>query len=147
MITPKKPGPGRPTKYNQKITEEICGYIADDALYEQDAALCSGISVTTMTEWKTRYPEFKAAVQKANALKVKNLSAHITKAAPENWTAAMALLERIRPERYGRQSRTPVEPEKEKAAAPSTGGVLSKLTDALRRRGGNSVPKDEGEES
>jgi hypothetical protein len=71
-------------------------------LYQAQAARKIGVAKSTITMRKSRFPDFAAAVEAAEAGLEMGLVAHVVKAAPKDWRAALAMLERRFPERWAR---------------------------------------------
>src|SRR5690606_15558717 len=95
------------------VQQKICEAIAAGN-YQCVAAAYVGIAPETLTRWLARgekepngvYGQFCQAIKDAEARAEVHLVALIRNAATENWTAAMTLLERRHPERWGRRDRT-----------------------------------------
>lgn len=126
-----KRNPGRPSKYTQARRDRILEALAEGH-YVETAARLGGISPTTYYEWVAELPEFAEATQKARAKAEDDLVGHIRAAAagvgelPPQWTAAAWILERTRPERFGRIDRSKIEVTR---AEPAQRDDFSKLSD------------------
>jgi hypothetical protein len=70
--------------------------------YQAQAARKLGLSPSAISMRKARNPAFRAAVEAAEAGLEMGLVAHLVKAAPKDWRAALAMLERRFPERWSR---------------------------------------------
>jgi hypothetical protein len=70
-----------------------------------DAALIAGLNPHTLSDWCKRFPQFSAAVEKAEAEARARMVAIVAKAAVHTWTAAAWYLERRDPEHFGRRDR------------------------------------------
>lgn len=105
--------PGRPTKLNRRLVQNVTQLIALGCSYKTTCDAV-GITYTTWKRWiiEGRNPEnkrqraFRAALKRAKAENEIRCLTNIRDAAerPQHWTAAAWLLERvINPQRYGRQ--------------------------------------------
>lgn len=70
--------------------------------YQAQAARKVGLSPSAISNRKATKPAFRAAVEAAEAGLEMGLVAHLVKAAPKDWRAALAMLERRFPERWAR---------------------------------------------
>lgn len=70
--------------------------------YQSEAARKLGFSPTTISMRKARRPEFRAAVEAAEAGLELGLVAQLVKAASSDWRAALMMLERRFPERWAK---------------------------------------------
>ncbi len=95
---------GRPSKLTDERGERILEALRAGN-YLGTAARYAGIGESTLHEWRTKYPEFAEAVEKARADAEARMVAVIMKAAPIHWQAAAWWLERSFPGRYGRRER------------------------------------------
>jgi hypothetical protein len=77
----------------------------EEGLPLPDAARLAGIHPSVVYEWRATIPAIAEALKSAEAKLKQRMVAHITKAAPTNWAAAMTLLERRFPEEFGRRDR------------------------------------------
>ena len=101
----------RPTGLTPAVQERICTAIRAGAPPET-AAVYAGIGKSTYYAWMRRgergtgpFVEFREAIKKALAdFEVRNVTI-VQQAAPADWKAAMPLLERRFPERWGRRDR------------------------------------------
>ena len=86
----------RPTKYTDEKAAAICKDIERGNTLRV-SALVNGVPVSTFNDWRQRYPEFSAAVEKAEAaaesLHVSNI---VREAVSGQWTASAWWLERRR---------------------------------------------------
>lgn len=79
----------RPTKYSQERADAICATLAEGNTIRV-AALVNGIGVSTLNEWREKYPEFAVALTRAEAEAEREHAQNIRRAAllPENWQAS-----------------------------------------------------------
>jgi hypothetical protein len=102
---------GQPTKLTPELQEKICAIIASTGCSLEGAAASCEVSGQTLYNWRGRgliegkglYFEFVQAVSRAKEKSEPTLAACIARAAKEDWRAALAILERRFPERWGNQ--------------------------------------------
>jgi hypothetical protein len=101
----------RPTALTPALQERICLAIRAGAPPET-AAVYAGIGKSTYYAWMKRgergagpFVEFREAIKKALAEFEVHTVAIVRQAAPQDWKAAMTLLERRFPDRWGRRDR------------------------------------------
>lgn len=105
----------RAQKYEPERVARILAALRVGGTFAQ-AAACGGISVDTFARWRTRYPAFGDAAERAAAAAEIHALAVISAASATDWRAAAWWLERRHPERYGRGRRAeapPLEPTRE----------------------------------
>lgn len=109
-MTAKLRKPGRPTKLTPQVQERICGGLVNGGTIEA-AAGAAGVDERTFYRWVARgetgeepYCQFCQAVQKARDEAEQRLLSIIADAAPDTWQAAAWILERSRPQRWGRRN-------------------------------------------
>lgn len=64
MADEKKKGPGRPTKFNETLTQKILDY-AEQGLTDEQIAETLGINPCSIYLWKNKHPEFSKALKDA----------------------------------------------------------------------------------
>jgi hypothetical protein len=123
---------GRPTKYNDKTIERLCEALAD-GMPIKSACIKAGIGVTTLNEWRDRYPHIETKIEQARD-KFREKALQTIKAAFESgdWRAAVAALKLVFPE-YRESTKVDV------SAVAVSGPVLVeperlKLIEARRQR-------------
>ena len=89
------------TKYSKAMHDKVCGLIAGGMPY-REAAATVGIGERTFYDWKERYPQFAADIEKANGAFIATHLKNIAAAAPGAWQASAWLLERRHPDLFGR---------------------------------------------
>jgi hypothetical protein len=116
----KESNVGRPTKYNEQTIARLCEALAD-GLPIKSACVTAGIGVTTLNEWRDRYPEVEERMNEARE-QLREKALQTVKAAFENgeWRAAVAALKLVFPE-YREGAKIDVNA----TASVSTGFVLS----------------------
>lgn len=103
--THRRQGGGvRPRYADGAVMNALLRHI-EDGLPQQDAARLAGLHPSTFFEWKSSIPAIAEAVKAAEAKLKQRMVAHVSRAAPTNWQAAMTLLERRFPEDFGRRDR------------------------------------------
>lgn len=103
-------GPGRPSKLTPEVEARYLQAIRVGSTRADAAALC-GLDRRTVERWMQRaeeqptseYAAFAARVHEADAHGVAAALAHITKASQKDWRAAAWMVERRRPEAYGKR--------------------------------------------
>jgi hypothetical protein len=94
----------RPTKRTPEVQSAILNALRVGNT-RTDSALAAEVSLGSLSEWCRRYPEFLAAVEKAEAEARLRFVAIIAVAARTSWQAAAWWLERRRHEDYGRRDK------------------------------------------
>ncbi|HVQ43190.1 MAG TPA: hypothetical protein VMS54_13315 [Vicinamibacterales bacterium] len=117
----------RPSKLNAPVQERILTAVRAGCTFEV-AAQSAGVDRATFYRWKARgeheqrgiYRDLCDALKKAEADGEVHLVALIRQEAAHTWQAAAWLLERTRPERYGRRDRLDLEVRRqyERVAGP-----------------------------
>ena len=110
---------GRKTKLTPELIQRICDFI-HKGNYVSTACRAVGIHTSTYFNWVKRgeadteadidsvYTLFMQALLKAEAEAEVELVKIVNDAAPKNWIAAMTLLERRHPEKWGRKDRSTI---------------------------------------
>jgi hypothetical protein len=89
---------GRPTKYNEKTIARLCEALAD-GMPIKGACVVAGIGVTTLNEWRDKYPEIEDRMNEARERFREKALQTIKKAIDnDDWRAAQAALKLIFPE-------------------------------------------------
>jgi Bacteriophage Sf6, terminase small subunit-like len=89
---------GRPTKYNEKTIARLCEALAD-GMPIKSACIVAGIGVTTLAEWREKYPEIEERMNEARELYREKALQTIKRAIDAyDWRAAVAALKLIFPE-------------------------------------------------
>jgi hypothetical protein len=136
-----EPSVGRPTKYNEKTIGRLCEALAD-GMPIKSACVKTGIGVTTLNEWRDRYPQIETKMEQARD-RFREKALQTIKAAFEDgdWRAAVAALKLVFPE-YRESTKIDVN-----ATAQVSGPVMTeperlKLIEARRQlaleRGGSA---------
>jgi hypothetical protein len=101
-----KPGPGRPTKYNQETVEAILQALRDGNT-RKDSCSVAGISEETFSQWRKRYPEFLDSIEKAEG-KAAFHAVNVVRSAMDSgvWQAAAWWLERRRKQDWSLRTET-----------------------------------------
>jgi hypothetical protein len=130
----KKPV-GRPTKLTPQVQRRICAAIKAGN-YASIAARAAGITEATFHNWMKageeqgagEFFDFFESVKKAEADREVELVKLVKLNALENWQAAMTMLERLHPDRWGRRDRTTHE-----ITGPDGESLLEPLAAALEK--------------
>ena len=89
---------GRPTKYNKETIARLCEALAD-GMPIKAACVVAGIGVTTLNEWRDKYPEIEERMSQARERYREKALRTIKKAiANDDWRAAVAALKLAFPE-------------------------------------------------
>jgi len=89
---------GRPTKYNEKTIARLYEALAD-GMPIKGACVVAGIGVTTLNEWRDKYPEIEERMNEAREHFREKALQTIKKAIDnDDWRAAQAALKMIFPE-------------------------------------------------
>ena len=121
-------------KIDKELIEKICGYIRTGITIEQ-ASLAVGIHGASFHRWRRRgladieegketiHSFFVQEIERTYHEREAYLSGIIMAAAPQDWRAALAILERTRSERWAAKNRTEItgkegKPIELRAAAP-----------------------------
>jgi hypothetical protein len=89
---------GRPTKYNETTIARLCEALTD-GLPIKSACVVAGIGVTTLAEWREKYPEIEERMNQARERYREKALQTIKKAiANDDWRAAVAALKLAFPE-------------------------------------------------
>jgi hypothetical protein len=98
-------GGGKRPKYaDPEVMLPLLHYI-EEGLPMSDAARLAGVGPSTLYEWRETVPAVREALKGAEAKFKATMVAHIRRAAPTQWQAAMTMLERRFPEDFGRRDR------------------------------------------
>ena len=93
-------GEGRPTLYTPELANRLAENIAV-GLTDEEAAALEGISADCINRWRKSNPEFREAIKKAEAQRLKLRLAKI-EAGEQGWQGTAWALERIYPARFAR---------------------------------------------
>jgi Bacteriophage Sf6, terminase small subunit-like len=89
---------GRPTKYDEKTITRLCEALAD-GMPIKAACVVAGIGVTTLAEWRDKYPEIEDRMSQARErYREKALQTIKSAVEAQDWRAAVAALKLIFPE-------------------------------------------------
>ena len=90
---------GRPTKFNDETIERLCAAMAD-GMPIRGACVVAGIGVTTLKEWRERYPDLEERIADAREhARLKALQA-IKAAGERDWRAWAEWLKLTHPTEY-----------------------------------------------
>jgi len=89
---------GRPTKYSEETIVRLCEALAD-GMPIKAACVVAGIGVTTLNEWRDKYPELEERIRRARESYREKALQTIKKAITnDDWRAAVAALKLAFPE-------------------------------------------------
>jgi hypothetical protein len=89
---------GRPTKYKEETIARLCEALAD-GMPIKAACVVAGIGVTTLAEWRDKYPEIEERMSRAReSYREKALQTIRRAIDAHDWRAAVAALKLIFPE-------------------------------------------------
>jgi hypothetical protein len=89
---------GRPTKYGEETIARLCEALAD-GMPIKSACIVAGIGVTTLNDWRDKYPEIEERMSQARERYREKALQTIKKAINNNdWRAAVAALKLAFPE-------------------------------------------------
>jgi hypothetical protein len=89
---------GRPSKYSEETIARLCEALAD-GMPIKAACVVAGIGVTTLSEWRDKYPEIEERMSQAReSYREKALQTIKRAIANDDWRAAVAALKLIFPE-------------------------------------------------
>jgi hypothetical protein len=111
---------GRPTKFNDETVERLCAAMAD-GMPIKGACVVAGIGVTTLKEWREKYPDLEERIADAREhARLQGLQA-IKAAGEKDWRAWAEWLKLTHPTEY-RGSGAKIEVS---ALASATGPVMT----------------------
>jgi hypothetical protein len=99
---------GRPTKYEPKTIERLCTGLSD-GLPIKSACIVAGISVSTLADWREKYPDLEERIAEARETARHKMLQQIKRAAKNDWRAAAEWLRLTFPNDYRKPSSTSVE--------------------------------------
>src|SRR6266567_1422572 len=109
LIVVHQPGKaGRPTKYEPETIDRLLAGLAD-GLPIKSACIIAGVSVSTLADWREKYPELEERMAEAREVARRKMLQRIKRAAKDDWRAAAAWLQLTFPADYKRTSNTSVE--------------------------------------
>jgi Helix-turn-helix domain of resolvase len=89
---------GRPTKYSEETIARLCEALAD-GMPIKAACVIAGIGVTTLNEWRDKYPELEERMSQARERYREKALQTIKRAIDaHDWRAAVAALKLVFPE-------------------------------------------------
>jgi hypothetical protein len=100
---------GRPTKYEPDTIERLLAGLAD-GLPIKSACIIAGIGVSTLADWREKYPELEERMTSAREVARQKMLQRIKRASEDDWRAAAEWLRLTFPADYRRRaSNTSVE--------------------------------------
>jgi hypothetical protein len=99
---------GRPTKYEPDTIGRLLAGLAD-GLPIKSACIIAGIGVSTLADWREKYPKLEERMAEAREVARQKMLQRIKRAAKHDWRAAAEWLRLTFPADYRRASNTSVE--------------------------------------
>ena len=99
---------GRPSKYEPETIDRLLAGLAD-GLPIKSACIIAGIGVSTLADWREKYPKLEERMTEAREVARQKMLQRIKRAAKDDWRAAVAWLQLTFPADYRRASKTSVE--------------------------------------
>jgi hypothetical protein len=90
---------GRPTKYSPEVVERLCLALSD-GMPIKGACIVAGISVTTLGEWREKYPELEPRLTEAREFARQKALQAIKNAGERDWRAHSEWLKLSYPSDY-----------------------------------------------
>jgi uncharacterized protein YecT (DUF1311 family) len=87
MAVDQQGKPGRPTKYERETVDRLLAGLAD-GLPIKSACIIAGIGVSTLSDWRERYPELEERMADAREKARLKMLQRIKRAAKDDWRAA-----------------------------------------------------------
>ena len=94
---------GRPTKYSPETVDRLLAGLAD-GLPIKSACITAGIGVSTLSDWREKYPELEVRMEEAREVARLKMLQRIKRAAEHDWRAAAEWLRLTFPQDYRRAS-------------------------------------------
>ena len=99
---------GRPTKYSPETVQKLLAGLAN-GLPIKSACIIAGIGVSTLSDWREKYPELEERMAEAREKARLKMLQRIKRAAEDDWRAAAEWLRLTFPADYRMGSNTSVE--------------------------------------
>jgi hypothetical protein len=125
---------GRPTKYEPETLDRLLAGLAD-GLPIKSACITAGIGVSTLSDWREKYPELEVRMEEAREVARQKMLQRIKRASENDWRAAAEWLKLTFPADY-RGSNTNVQVN----SAVQTGGRHKRRTTAGTHRTARTNP-------
>ncbi len=74
---------GRPTKYSPETVERLLAGLADGLSYKS-ACITAGIGVSTLSDWREKYPELEVRMEEAREVARQKMLQRIKRAAEDD---------------------------------------------------------------
>jgi anion-transporting ArsA/GET3 family ATPase len=151
MVVDQHEKAGRPTKYEPETVDRLLVGLAD-GLPIKSACITAGIGVSTLSDWREKYPELEVRMEEAREKARQKMLQRIKRAAEDDWRAAAEWLKLSFPNDYRRatsagnttthntQINTVVlSPEKQEQLREQRRRILATTKDAQHLAGRNST--------
>jgi transposase len=130
----------RPTKYTRDRKKRLLDALRDGNT-RRAACMAAGIDQDTLANWAQRFSDFSEELTRAEAEAEVALVGIIRAAAPQDWRAALTLLERRWPNEWGKRERIDVyEHERAQQEAERIAARFRKPVDEVLQRAGIAAP-------
>lgn len=138
----------RPTRLTPKVAQSICE-IVKDGVSPEIAAAAAGIGRTAYYDWRSRgrvqpdtiYADFNEMLEQALAECEARAARVVVNAFPDSWQAAMTLLERRFPDRWGRRERVDIyEHQRVRQEAERIAARFNVPVEQILQRAGVALP-------
>ena len=96
---------GRPTKYSRETVDRLLAGLAD-GLPIKSACITAGVGVSTLSDWREKYPELEVRMEEAREVARLKMLQRIKRASENDWRAAAEWLRLTFPADYRRASNT-----------------------------------------
>src|SRR4029453_7794754 len=103
MIVGQQGKAGRPTKYSPETGDRLLAGLADGLSYKS-ACITAGIGVSTLSDWREKYPELEVRMEEAREVARQKMLQRIKRASENDWRAAVAWLKLSFPNDYRRDT-------------------------------------------
>jgi hypothetical protein len=107
MVVDQHEKAGRPTKYEPETVDRLLAGLAD-GLPIKSACITAGIGVSTLADWREKYPELEVRMEEAREVARLKMLQRIKRASENDWRAAAERLKLTFPADYRRGSNTNV---------------------------------------
>jgi len=103
MVVDQHGKAGRPTKYSPETVHKLLAGLAD-GLPIKSACIIAGIGVSTLSDWREKYPELEERMAEAREKARLKMLQRIKRASENDWRAAAEWLRLTFPQDYRRVS-------------------------------------------
>jgi hypothetical protein len=101
MVVGQQGKAGRPSKYSPETVDRLLAGLADGLSYKS-ACITAGIGVSTLADWREKYPELEVRMEEAREVARLKMLQRIKRASENDWRAAAEWLKLTFPSDYRR---------------------------------------------